>query len=315
MPELPEAERACRLLRESIVGGTIRAVDTVEDTIVYDGVEHGEFAQELKGRQVLAVHRHGKLFWLELSSPPTNSTKSAGTGARHPLFHLGMTGMIQLRGGEPTWYRVRPKDMASWPPRFWKFVMHITPPQDPKDLQETDRGEEIQFAYLDARRLGRIRLRLTPRLSPPVSLLGFDPLLSPLPLSTFSALLLRRQMPIKALLLDQSFSAGVGNWVADEVLFQARVHPERRASGLGEEEVRRVWEKVGEVCRTAVGVNADSSQFPRDWLFRHRWGKGRKSSSPSSSSPLLLPDGTPATIKFITVGGRTSAYVAEVQKL
>ncbi|EJT97063.1 hypothetical protein DACRYDRAFT_91738 [Dacryopinax primogenitus] len=291
MPELPEAERATRLLQKYLKDGLITAVDTIEDNIVYSDISHEEFAKELTNRTVLNAHRYGKVFWLELDAPTEES--------RHPVFHLGMTGMIQLQGQEPVWYRVRPKDASAWPPRFMKFIIHVTPPS----------GPAVHVAFTDARRLGRIRLRSNPCAQPPIIDLGFDPLLSMPSLPTFSSLMLKRNMPIKALLLDQSFSAGVGNWVADEVLFHARIHPETRANELRPEEVKRVWEKVRWVCEVAVGVDSDGSRFPSDWLFRFRWGKGKK-----STGKLLLPDGREGTIRWITVGGRTSAYVEEVKE-
>jgi len=121
----------------------------------------------------------------------------------------------------------------------------------------------------------------------------------------------KRKCPIKALLLDQSFSAGVGNWIADEILFQARIHPEQVANTLNDAQIALMHEKMVSICQTAVDAHADSSKFPDDWLFRHRWGKGKK----EKSTPLLLPDGQAAKIKWLTVGGRTSAFVEQVQKL
>ena len=73
-----------------------------------------------------------------------------------------------------------------------------------------------EVAFLDARRLGRIRLCKTPLAEPPISDMGFDPILSMPDIADFSRGILRRTCPIKALLLDQSFSAGVGNWIAGE---------------------------------------------------------------------------------------------------
>lgn len=72
----------------------------------------------------------------------------------------------------------------------------------------------MQIAFVDARRLGRIRLCKSPLDEPPISSLGFDPILCMPALDDFSSLVSKRGSPIKALLLDQSFSAGVGNWVA-----------------------------------------------------------------------------------------------------
>ncbi len=57
----------------------------------------------------------------------------------------------------------------------------------------------------------------------------------------------------------------------DEILYHARVHPERRCNTLSEEEIDALYQKTVYVCTTAVSVNADDSKFPDDWLFKHRW--------------------------------------------
>ena len=122
-----------------------------------------------------------------------------------------------------------------------------------------------------ARRLGRIRLCADPLHEPPISELGFDPILCMPSRTDFEKLMTRRKCPIKALLLDQSFSAGVGNWIADEVLYHARVHPERRCNTLSDDEISALHTQVQQVCKTAVDVDADDTKFPEDWLFKHRW--------------------------------------------
>jgi len=267
-------------------------VETTEDTIVFSGVTNTEFAAEIKGRKVLDVKRLGKVFYMVLERE-----------GRMPVMHFGMTGMVQVKGQEPTWYQRRPKEVGDeWPPKWMKFIIRIA---------ATDDLPAVQIAFRDARRLARIRLCAKPLEELPISELGFDPLLSMPSVEDFSPLVKKRNCPIKALLLDQSFSAGVGNWVADEILFHARIHPERKASSLSDAELELMHEKTVYVCQTAVDVQADSSKFPSDWLFPHRWGKGKK----EKTAPLLLPDGEVAKIKWITVGGRTSAVVEQVQKL
>ena len=77
-----------------------------------------------------------------------------------------------------------------------------------------DGSAEIEVAFVDPRRLGRVRLCQDPLKEHPISSLGFDPILSMPPVEEFHASMIRRSCPVKALLLDQSFSAGVGNWVA-----------------------------------------------------------------------------------------------------
>jgi formamidopyrimidine-DNA glycosylase len=123
---------------------------------------------------------------------------------------------------------------------------------------------------LSARRFSRIRLVPQPPTShPPLNELGFDPLINPPSLPTFLSLLSAHpRSPIKSLLLDQSFAAGVGNWVADEVLYHARVHPARVVDSLSEEEAENVWRALKKVVEVACEVEADSERFPSGGFVR-----------------------------------------------
>lgn len=137
---------------------------------------------------------------------------------------------------------------------------------------------------------------------PPVSELGFDPLYGLPPLEDFSKGLKARQGSVKGALLDQKFSAGVGNWVADEVLYQARVHPEVSPVSMSPEQIKSVYEALAYVVSTACKLSADSSKFPDNWLFHHRWGK--KEGKVQGNA-----------VKFMTVASRTTAWVPAVQVL
>ncbi|KAI6136940.1 Formamidopyrimidine-DNA glycosylase N-terminal domain-containing protein [Pisolithus sp. B1] len=284
MPELPEVERAAALIREHAVGKLIHHVDTFDDSLVFSGFTHQEFAREITGRMVEDAARYGKCFYIQLQ----------GSG-RTPVLHFGMTGALQVRDNHvrhDCFCQTRFLSSATtapdtWPPRFVKFILYI------QDGNSAAGFTEIAFS--DARRLGRIRLEL-----------GFDPVLSMPSLEDFHASLCKRTCPIKSLLLDQAFSAGVGNYLADEILYQARVHPDQRCGTLDRDQVIALHHHVADVCRIAVQANADDSKYPEHWLFKHRWRKGKN---------VKTPSGEPATIKWITVGGRTSAYVPEVQKL
>jgi len=153
-------------------------------------------------------------------------------------------------------------------------------------------------------------LRSSPLTEPPISTLGFDPLISKPSRDEYASLVVKRKCPIKALLLDQSFNAGVGNWVADEILFHSGVHPERRCHTLTTEDIERLYENTTYVCKTAVDLDADSGRFPSHWLFKHRWNKGKK-----QGNEILLSSGKMAKISWATVGGRTSAIVLAAQPL
>ncbi len=119
--------------------------------------------------------------------------------------------------------------------------------------------------------MGRVRLCQDIKNEPPISTLGFDPMPSMPSLQDFATKIRKRGNPVKSLLLDQTFSAGVGNWVADEILFHSRIHPEQKPNSLDEGQIKGLYEKMQYVCQTAVGVDGDASQFPEGWLFKHRW--------------------------------------------
>lgn len=261
MPELPEVECWGRRVAERVcVGRTIVSVFAAHDTIVYAGVEPAAFAKALTGRAVVAAHRKGKQLWLELDRGP------------HPLLHFGMTG---------------------------RLVAYTNPDERPRFTKvELTLSDATMLAMPNPRRFGRIRLLHDPLNQPPLNTLGFDPYLEMPAPAAFSARLRQRKTPIKALLLDQSFAAGIGNWIADEVLYQSRIAPQRRASDLTDPEARRIRTKLNAILTKAIDVDADKNRFPRTWLFHHRWGK---------TDGATTQRGEPIT--FDTIAGRTTAWV------
>jgi formamidopyrimidine-DNA glycosylase len=277
MPELPEVERARRMASRLAVGRTIVHVSCAHDPIVFEGVSEERIKQTLSGRTVHAAHRRGKHFWLTLDRRPW------------PCFHLGMTGDVRTRTEAPIQLESSPAEPDNtWPPRFTKI--HLT----------LDDGGEL--ALTNKRRLGRIRLREDPVSEPPISALGFDPLLDLPSPKRFAELLTTRSAVIKSLLLDQGFAAGVGNWIADEVLYQSGIDPRRRAHALSCEESKRLRTRLKRVIETAVEADADKSRFPRGWLFHQRWG--RHVGARVQNQP----------IEHLTIGGRTTAWVPSVQR-
>ncbi|THZ91653.1 hypothetical protein D6C83_09298, partial [Aureobasidium pullulans] len=105
--------------------------------------------------------------------------------------------------------------------------------------------------------------------------------------------------------LDQANISGIGNWVADEVLYQARIHPEQYSYTFSSAQIAALHKAMMEVCGLAVEVLSDSSQFPETWLMKYRWDKGKKDKN-------VLPNGD--KIVHLKVGGRTSAIVPRLQK-
>jgi len=278
VPELPEVD-AGRVLAERVAAGRrILGVRCAPDPIVFEDPP-ARVRRALLGRRVRGVGRHGKHLWLELDRRPWPCLHFGMAGGLETPASAGVTLVSAGKGSRP----------PGWPPRFTK--LHLT---------FHDGGELVMT---DARRLGRIRLRHDPRSEPPISRLGFDALLDlPTP-ARFLALLGARAAPVKALLLDQSFAAGVGNWIADEVLYQARIAPRRRARSLSSDEARRLRAALRRVIRIAVAAGSDSDRFPRTWLFHHRWG--RQAGATTARGERIRHD---------TIGGRTTAWVPARQR-
>jgi formamidopyrimidine-DNA glycosylase len=264
VPELPEVEAARRRAERHLLGRRLVSVSAASDPIVFEGTSPRRLAA-LRGREIVAVRRRGKHLWMELDRRP------------HLLFHFGMTGGFRL--GRPGEGR----------PRFWK-------------LDLTAEGDR-RLVFTDPRRLGRVRLRRNPEGEAPLVGLGFD-VLAELPRTPeIATILARHGAPVKAVLLDQSLFAGVGNWIADEVLYQAGLDPRRPASALAREEVGRLRARLHDIVGRAVAVDADSARFPRTWLFHRRWGR-----KPGAHTARGEP------IEFLTVGGRTTAWVPSRQR-
>ncbi|CAA7013717.1 unnamed protein product [Microthlaspi erraticum] len=277
MPELPEVEAARRAIEENCLGKKIMRVIIADDSKVIDAISPSDFQTSILGKTIVSARRKGKNLWLELDSPP------------FPSFQFGMAGAIYIKGVAVTKYkRSAVKDSEEWPSKYSKFFV------------ELDDGLELSFT--DKRRFAKVRLLENPASVRPISELGPDALLEPMTVDAFEKSLAKKKITIKPLLLDQGFISGIGNWIADEVLYQARIHPLQTASSLSKEQCEALHTSIKEVIQHAVQVNADSKEFPVEWLFHFRWGK-----KPGKVNGKK--------IDFITAGGRTTAYVPELQKL
>jgi formamidopyrimidine-DNA glycosylase len=122
----------------------------------------------------------------------------------------------------------------------------------------------------------------------------------------------RARAPIKAVLLMQERFPGIGNWMADEVLWRAAIHPQRLAGSLTAAEVRTLHRVCRQVCRLALKTIAGQGNYlppdlnahiPRTWLFWHRWTDGGR--CPRTRQPLLRAE----------IGGRTTCWSPTRQKL
>jgi formamidopyrimidine-DNA glycosylase len=223
MPELPEVETVVRGLREPLVGRRIENV-WYERQNVIQMPSAEQFSARIKGQTVKAITRRAKYILCQLD---------------HDILaiHLKMTGRLFVAAPE----NQPPED------RWVRLRLGL------------DNGEELCFS--DARRFGRVYLA--------GSVEEITPLLGPEPLEdTFTPAILTQQLQgrskvIKALLLDQSFVAGVGNIYADEALHRAGIHPLRPANSLTTDEIERLYSTIREVLNKGIEYQGASLNWYR----------------------------------------------------
>lgn len=232
MPELPEVETARAAIEEAGLGRTITDVDD-SDSFVCRPHAPGQIRLALLGREFTAAHRRGKAMWLD--------TSGGEPGVEGPSLglHLGMAGRImisgadgnQVSGGDPPAGRYGlDADAEGRKPEWDRFTVTFA-----------DGGEMRLF---DKRRLGRVRLEPDlGRLGPDAEEVGEE---------EFAGAVGRGTAPVKARLLDQATIAGVGNLLADETFWQARLDPRRPAGELTEGELRTLHAALGEATRSAI---------------------------------------------------------------
>jgi formamidopyrimidine-DNA glycosylase len=234
MPELPEVETIRRGLEKPLAGRRIASAKFTLPRLLLGGGA-AKTAGRLQGQHIESVLRRGKYLVLELDRDSL-------------IFHLGMTGQLTLaRAGA---------DEDS------RFARTLTGLQKPLGAHPVDRhthavlrlddGGRLQFR--DPRTFGRIFLvegRAWNR-HPRLHRLGPEPL--DLRVASFLAahFPVHSARPIKALLLDQAFLAGVGNIYADEALFAAGIHPRRPARSLDAAERKCLLEAVRTVLRQGI---------------------------------------------------------------
>jgi formamidopyrimidine-DNA glycosylase len=221
-----------------------RTVERVEaDPTIVRNTTPGALARALRGRRFDEPQRTGK--WL-----------ICWTDGPALLLHFGMTGHLVWSGDEPERHR-----------------------HDRLFLAFREGGE---LRYRNMRKLGGVWLAHDP--SEAAAVLGpLGPDALGLGRRPFLDLLDRRRGGIKAVLMDQSFVAGVGNLIADEVLWQARIHPRRRVESLSVEDRARLHAALRRVLRESV-EGYDYIPRKRSWLLYVRGHPG--AACPRCGTPL-----------------------------
>jgi len=186
-------------------------------TLFWDGIVRQpsvtDFRSRLIGQKITGLARHGKYLIAGLTSDDLL------------IIHLKMSGSLLI------------SQDSSEPPKYTRAIIHL------------DKGTNIFFR--DPRKFGA--MWLVKDSSSVTKKLGPEPLEADFTPQVLAQRLHNRKAPIKALLFDQSFVAGIGNMYADETLFAARIHPLRPSGSLSQDEIERLHSAIKQVLWSAIG--------------------------------------------------------------
>lgn len=215
MPELPEVETIACTLRPKAVGRRIAAAEVFLPKVIKEP-DAGQFVKTITGLKITGLKRRGKFLLFYLSE------------AYILVIHLRMTGRLVYVAPET------PRE------KHTHVIFHL------------DDGNELRFQ--DLRQFGTMHLLAEDQLEefPSLSKLGPDTLDSSLTRDVFKKMLKGRSGKIKKLLLDQTFISGIGNIYANEILWEARIHPERQAATLNPREISKLYKAMRDVLKRAI---------------------------------------------------------------
>jgi formamidopyrimidine-DNA glycosylase len=231
VPELPEVETIARGLRPHLTGACIAGVEVPGPHALPQGVQ--TFCSRLVGRRIAEVTRRGKALLLHFAGEPLTLA-----------VHLRMTGRLFLPDNG---------ELSHDKHTHCRFLLH-----------RDDGSPERMLVYHDVRKFGTLQALLPAELAawPFFARLGPEPL--ELGADAFSSLFKDRKGRIKALLLDQTVIAGIGNIYADETLFRAAIRPDAPAEILGVERLTLLHARLLEVLQEAIAACGSSINDYRD---------------------------------------------------
>src|SRR3712207_5653499 len=229
MPELPEVETIKEDLRELVVGSTVGRAEVLDPALV-EQPSAAEFARRLAGVRITGARRRAKHLIVELDSGDAL------------VFQLKIGGQLLL---------VPPVEE---PQTALMLALHLD-------------GEQRLFLR-DQTGFSRARLLDEGELEERLSSLGPEPLSAGFGVEYLRETLGSRRAQIKPLILDQRVVAGIGNIYADEILFDARLHPRRKAATLSDEEWAALHAAIRENLAAGIEHRGTTVRLYRDVLNR-----------------------------------------------
>lgn len=221
MPELPEVETVKRTLEELVVGKTIQSVDIAWPNIIKRPADPTEFTTEVKGQTIHSMRRRGKFLLFDLDD-------------------LVMVSHLRMEGR----YGVYKQEDAPVPHTHVTFGF----------------SDGTELRYQDVRKFGTMHLfeKGKEEETMPLIQLGVEPFDEAFTVELLTNASQKTTRKIKPFLLDQKTVVGLGNIYVDEALFRARIHPERLAHSLTDEEFQKLQHSIVETLSEAVQLGGSS---------------------------------------------------------
>ena len=229
MPELPEVETIVQDLKKKILNKKIVSTQVLLKKMVKERTLKS-FQQGLGGRELVDISRRGKLIIFTLSGKK-----------EFLLVHLKMTGQLIYKAHNQLIIGGHSDEKINTHEAYQRYIHVII---QFEDLSELFFSDQRQFGYLKIVSGAEYKKIL--------SKFGYEPLEPGFNLKKFKEILKNRKRNIKALLLDQSLIAGIGNIYADEILFAARVLPSRQSDTLTSTEIRDLHRHTRRILKKAI---------------------------------------------------------------
>lgn len=229
MPELPEVTTMVNGLKKRVLNRAIIDVWTDAEKLIKN-LEFKEFKKAIKGKKIIDIFRKGKVICFRLSDNKI-------------LFvHPKMSGHFLIG----KWERVK----NSWQSNDDEMNKYI-------HLMFW-LNNDLMLAFSDLRKFVRIELWNKQKLSQAKIIQDLGPDALEITLVQFEKILQGSRKKIKQILMDQKLIAGIGNIYADEILFQAKVHPFKIANVLTKQEINKIYQAIKPILKKAIKLGGSS---------------------------------------------------------
>lgn len=280
MPELPEVETVCRFLAKELEGKVIKEIKILNPKLRIPIPSN--LNTKLKNQKILKILRKGKYIVFEIQNQEAL------------IMHLGMSGRILVKNKKlDLYHKIKLNDKHN----------HL--------IINFENGSE--FIFNDTRKFGLITLAKFTELNQHklFSKLGIEPFSEEFNRKKLEQIFKNRTKSIKLVLMDSSLILGIGNIYASEILFRAKIHPEKPAKELNSKNIADIYKQSLAVLEDAIAAGGSTL---KDYIksdgdigyFQHKFLVYGKADKPCSRC------GTP--ISRIVQSNRSTFFCERCQK-